>query len=157
MRPFPLLSTVATLLLGALPAHAQAAPDREAILAVTRRLFDGMRAGDSAMVRSTFHPKIFLATSFVRQGTPSIEVDAGPDGFVKAVGTPHDEMWDERVAHEVVHQDGGLAAVWMDYTFYLGGKKSHCGVDAFFIAKEGTEWRIISLTDTRRRDGCPDL
>jgi hypothetical protein len=66
-------------------------------------------------------------------------------------------MWDERVAHEVVHQDDGLATVWMDYTFYLGGKKSHCGVDAFFVAKEGTEWKIIAIADTRRRDGCPEL
>jgi hypothetical protein len=157
MRRLLLLATIATLLLGTVALHAQAAPDREAILAVTRRLFDGMRAGDSAMVRSTFHPKIFLATSFVRQGTPTVEVDDGPGGFVKAVGTPHAEMWDERVAHEVVHQDDGLATVWMDYTFYLGGKKSHCGVDAFFVAKEGAEWKIIAIADTRRRDGCPEL
>lgn len=148
---------LAGLLLLAAPLAAQEAPDRDAILAVTRRLFDGMRAGDSAMVRSTFHPKLFLASSFMRQGTATIEVDDGPDGFVKAVGTPHAEVWDERVAHELVYQDGTLAAVWMEYTFYLGNRKSHCGVDAFLIAREGTEWKIISLADTRRRDGCPDL
>lgn len=148
---------LAGLLLLSAPLAAQGAPDREAIVAVTRRLFDGMRAGDSAMVRSTFHPRLFLASSFVRQGTATIQVDDGPDGFVKAVGTPHAEVWDERVANIVVHQDAGLAAVWMDYTFYAGGKKSHCGVDAFLIAKEGTEWKIISLADTRRRDACPDL
>ncbi len=32
---------------------------------------------------------------------------------------------------------------------------SHCGVDAFQIAKSGGAWRIIGLTDTRRSEGCP--
>jgi hypothetical protein len=148
---------VAGLLVATAPLAAQEAPDRDAVLAVTRRLFDGMRAGDSAMVRSTFHPKLFLASALTRQGTPMVEVDDGPEGFIKAVGTPHAEIWDERVAHPVVLQDGTLASVWMDYTFYLGGKKSHCGVDAFFMAKDGTEWRIVSLVDTRRKEECPDL
>jgi hypothetical protein len=151
----------ALLLVGPLvaagPLAAQTAPDRDAILAVSKRLFDGMRTGDSAMVRSTFHPRLFLATSFIRQGTPAVEVDDGQDGFVKAVGTPHAEVWDERVAHPVVHQDGSFASVWMDYTFYAGGKKSHCGVDAFFMAKEGTEWKIVAIMDTRRKEECPDL
>lgn len=151
----------AALLLASLtvaaPLAAQQAPDRDAILAVTKRLFDGMRAGDSAAVRAVFHPKVFMASAFVRQGTPTVNVDGGVDGFVKAVGTPHAEVWDERVANEVVHQDGTLATVWMDYTFYLGTKLSHCGVDAFLIAKEGADWKIISLADTRRREGCPEL
>ena len=148
---------VACLLVLAAPLAAQDAPDRDAILAVTRRLFDGMHAGDSAMVRSTFHPKMFLASAFTRQGQPMVEVDDGPEGFIKAVGTPHAEVWDERVANPVVRQDGTFASVWMHYTFYLGGKKSHCGVDAFFMAQDGGEWRIVAIMDTRRREGCPDL
>ncbi len=148
---------VAGLFAATAPLAAQDASDRDAILAVSRRLFDGMRAGDSAMVRSTFHPKLFLASAFVRQGTPAVEVDDGPEGFIKAVGTPHAELWDERVANPLVRQDGNFASVWMDYTFYLGGKKSHCGVDAFFMARDGTEWKIVALMDTRRREGCPDL
>ncbi len=31
---------------------------------------------------------------------------------------------------------------------------SHCGVDAFQIAKSGGAWRITALTDTRRSEGC---
>lgn len=147
----------AGLLACTLPLAAQSAPEKDAILAVTARLFDGMRAGDSAMVRSTLHPKAASATAFIRQGTPTVQVEDGMDDFVKAVGTPHDKVYDERVANPVVHQDGNLAAVWMDYTFYLGDQKSHCGVDAFLLAKDSDGWKIISIADTRRRDGCPDL
>lgn len=136
-------------------AHAQAAPDREAILGVVRRLFDGMRAGDSAAVRAVFHPRAAFIGALEREGTASVKFE-DPEGFIKAVGSPHEQVWDERTRNEVVHQDGTLASVWMDYSFYLGDKFSHCGVDAFLLAREGADWKIVTLADTRRRQGCPD-
>ncbi len=143
--------------IAALPAaHAQdPAAQRSAVLAVVRRLFDGMRAGDSAAVRATFHPRALLASAAVRKGTPVFEVDT-VDAFVRAVGTPHDVMWDERVRGTRVEIDGPLASVWAEYSFYAGPKFSHCGIDAFQLARDGDIWRIVALTDTRRRDGCPD-
>jgi hypothetical protein len=70
------------------------------------------------------------------------------------VGTPHDEVWDERVLSEKVEIDGPLASVWTEYAFYAGDEFSHCGIDAFQVAQTPEGWRIIALTDTRRRDGC---
>jgi hypothetical protein len=78
------------------------------------------------------------------------------DAFVRAVGTPHDVTWDERVRGTRVEVDGPLASVWAEYSFYAGPKFSHCGIDAFQLARDGDVWRIVALTDTRRRDGCPD-
>ena len=135
--------------------HAQAPDERAAVLRVVQRLFDGMRAGDSAMVRSTFHPNAQLATATVRQGNAIVEIDT-MDSFIRAVGTPHDEVWDERLSNTSVQVDGTLASVWTDYSFYLGSKFSHCGVDAFQLAKSGGEWRIVALADTRRRQGCAE-
>jgi hypothetical protein len=136
-------------------AQAHPAPDRAAILAVVQRLFDGMRAGDSAVVRSVFHPSATFIGALERQGVASVRFES-PEEFIRAVGTPHEQTWDERVRNEVVQQDGNLAAAWMDYRFYLGDKFSHCGVDAFLLARDGTEWKVVSLADTRRRQGCPD-
>jgi hypothetical protein len=145
--------------LPALPAaHAQdPAPDRSAsaVLAVVRRLFDGMRSGDSAAVRAVFHPAALLATAAVRRGTAAFEVDT-VDAFVRAVGAPHAQVWDERIRSTRVEIDGPLASVWAEYSFYAGPKFSHCGIDAFQLARDGEVWRIVALTDTRRRDGCPD-
>jgi reactive intermediate/imine deaminase len=147
------LALLATILPSA--AHAQAADERAAVLRVITRLFDGMRAGDSAMVRSVFHPKAQLATAIVRQGNAVVEVDE-LDKFVQAVGTPHAEVWDERLSNTSVQVDGTLASVWTDYSFYVGVKFSHCGVDAFQLAKSGGDWQIVALADTRRRQGCPE-
>ena len=135
--------------------HAQGADERATVLRVVHRLFDGMRAGDSAVVRSVFHPNAQLATAVVRQGNAIVEIDT-LESFIRAVGTPHNDVWDERLSNEAVQVDGTLASVWTDYSFYLGTKFSHCGVDAFQLAKSGGEWRIVALADTRRRQGCAE-
>lgn len=145
-----------TLLAGAAPAAAHDPPgDRAAVLAVVKRLFDGMRAGDSAAVRATFHPQALLASSVAKEGAATVRIDT-VDAFVRAVGTPHAEVWDERIRNPRVELDGPLASVWVEYSFYLGNKFLHCGIDAFQIARDGDAWRIVALMDTRRRDGCPD-
>jgi hypothetical protein len=139
------------------PAAAQVqapAADTAGALAVVHRLFDAMRAGDSASVRATFHPEAQLATAAIsKDGTPRVDIDT-VDAFVRAVGTPHNEVWDERLSNERVLLDGPLAVVWADYSFYAGIKFSHCGVDAFELARAGADWKIVSIVDTRRRQGC---
>ena len=137
------------------PLPAQDSPDREAVLAVVKRLFDGMRRGDSAMVRSAFHPKAVLATAVNRLGQVAVEFDT-VDSLVRAVGGPHDSIWNERTRNEIVHQDGTLAMVWTEYSFYVGSRFNHCGVDALQLAREGEKWLIIALIDTRRRHPCPE-
>ena len=153
MRLFLFLPFLLLLMAGPLAAQAPN-PEREAVLAPVHHLFAGMRKGDSAAVRAAFHPQAFLATAVVRQGTPTLQVDT-LEAFVQAVGAPHDEVWDERVHSEKVEIDGPLASVWTEYSFYTGDKFSHCGIDAFQLAKTPEGWRIIVLTDTRRREGCP--
>ena len=51
----------------------------------------------------------------------------------------------ERGFRPDVHISGPLAVVWMRYDFYLDGKWSHCGVDAFTLLKADGHWRIATL------------
>ncbi len=138
--------SLAALAPAALPAQSAEAEVRQ----VVARLFDGMRAGDSAAVRAVFHPQALLGTTLVRDGRAEFRVDT-LDGFVRAVGAPHQEVWDERLTKVTVSIDGPLAAVWADYEFWAGTRFSHCGVDAFQLARTGAGWKIVALTDTRRR------
>jgi Putative lumazine-binding len=140
------------------PVGAQAAPRPATaeVMAVVTRLFDGMRAGDSAMVRSVFHPQVRLLTvAKGRDGAQRLVVENSIDEFAKAVGTPHPQPWDERLWNERVEIDGALASVWVDYSFFLGSTFSHCGIDHFLLVRgDDGVWRIISLADTRRTEGC---
>jgi hypothetical protein len=130
------------------------AADRTAVLAVVQRLFDGMRKGDSTMIRSVFHPKATLATAgATREGAPTLTF-GNVDEFVKGAGTPRAEALDERTYEPVVHLDGNLASVWTEYSLFIGTRFSHCGIDAFQLARTPDGWRIFQLTDTRRRTGC---
>jgi hypothetical protein len=98
-----------------------ATEERAAVLGVVKALFDGMRKGDSAAVRAVFHPDVQLTTMLVRQGTPVVEVDSLVT-FLRAVGKPHDVVWDERTYDEEVRIDGTLAQVWAPYAPCRSGR-----------------------------------
>lgn len=150
MRHFVLLLM---LLAFTLPSRSLAQTPEEEVMATVQRLFDGMRAGDSTVVRSVFHPGARLVSIGMREGAPMLREDA-IDAFVAAVGTPHDEVWDERIWNSQVRVDGSLATAWMDYAFYLGERFSHCGVNAFQLFRGSDGWKVIQIADTRRREGC---
>lgn len=123
---------------------------------VIDQLFEGMRAGDSAMVRATFHPSLTTASVFInRDGEPQLR-PGDPEKWINAVGTPHDKAWDERIWAPVVQIDGLLATAWTPYAFYLGDELSHCGVNAFQLYRGPEGWKVIRITDTRRREGCDE-
>ncbi|HKY61519.1 MAG TPA: nuclear transport factor 2 family protein [Gemmatimonadota bacterium] len=136
------------------PVHAQPSPaDETEVLAVVEALFDGMRAADSSAVRSTLHPEARLVSVADGEGGPALRAEA-MDGFIAAVGSPHEETWDERIWEPEVRIDGRLATVWVPYAFYLGATFSHCGIDAFQLYRSEDGWQIFQIADTRRREGC---
>lgn len=139
------------------PAAAQPATSpptdsaAQAVRATIDALFDGMRAGDSTAVRAVFHSDARLHTALGPADTAAVR--ATPvDAFVKAVGEPHERVWDERTWDVEVQVDGPLASAWVPYAFYLGDDLSHCGVNTVQLVKRADGWRILQLTDTRRQD-----
>ena len=147
--PFVLLAALAA------PAPVAAQGTEEAVvMAVVEAMFDAMRAGDSTAFRAVLHPTATGASAFVREGVPTLTREESLDGFVQAVGTAHEEVWDERIWDAEVRVDGNLATAWMQYAFYLGDQLSHCGVDAFQLFKGEDGWKVFHIADTRRREGC---
>ena len=74
-------------------SHAQEAPEDEVRVAI-QQLFDGMRAGDSAMVRAVLYEGVRMRRAMERNGTPALS-DGSADGWLNAIGTPHDEVFEE--------------------------------------------------------------
>lgn len=129
--------------------------ERLLVIQTIKNLFDGMRAGDSIAVRNAFTEKATLETVFYdKEGVSKRNTGGSVDKFVEAVGTPHDDIWDEKIWSYDVRIDANLASVWTDYTFYLSDKVSHCGVNAFHLFKTNNSWKISHITDTRRRKNC---
>ena len=125
-----------------------------AVIKTIQQLFDGMRAGDSSTVKNVFIEDAVMATVLYDKDGQSQRRTGSLQQFVEAVGTPHDEVWDEKIWSYRVEIDANLASVWTDYTFYAGDKLSHCGVNAFHLFKSVDGWKITNITDTRRRENC---
>lgn len=125
-----------------------------AIRASVDKLFDGMRSGDSSVVRSVFISQSTL-TSVSTNAKDSVMTHVSKtDDFVAAVGKPHTEKWDERIYDVKISVDGPMAIVWAPYKFYRGETFSHCGVNVFTMIKTKSDWKINTITDTRRKTDC---
>ena len=155
-RVIALCVALVLLVLPARVAAQDTSPDTIGPMRVVRELFSAMKAGDSARVRAVFHPQMKgLASASAGRNGEALAEFSTVDAFVSAMGTPHAAAYDERISRPRILVDGGrLASVWADYTFFLGTKLTHCGVDIFQLAKVGIEWKIVALSDTRRTTGC---
>lgn len=151
-------STIIITLLFALIVNkstGQNTSEETGVTETIKRLFKGMELGDSTMVHSTFTREVTFATIFRdKSNTVVLHRENSPDGFLKAVGTPHKEVWYEEIWNLKIQIDGDFAQAWCDYAFYLDKTFSHCGADAFHLIKKKEGWLIFHLADTRRKTGC---
>lgn len=150
------LFIAACLLASPLSVAAQtssATAETQAVQQAINAFFDGMRRADSTAVRRTLAPGAVFHVIDSRNGTTRL-LPQKPADFVKAVGTPHKEVWDERITFDKILIDANLASVWTPYEFYLGSKFSHCGYNSFQLVKLAEGWRIAHIIDTRRKEKC---
>jgi hypothetical protein len=129
--------------------------DRAAVVAVVQRMFDAMRARDTAAVRAVFEPGARLVGMRVRANGDTVVQTLSVDQWVSFIGRDSRGEWLERAFEPEVRLDATLATVWAAYDFHLAGKFSHCGTDAVQLLRLPQGWRIVSIADTYRTTGCP--
>ena len=112
--------------------------------------FIALNRGDSILMRSTLHPDMVLRTCHLKKDSTILQEENLID-LLEAVQAERDLTWEERIHHVEIKSDGLLATVWAPYEFYLGGEYSHEGVNVFELILVGDNWKIISITDTRRK------
>ena len=107
------------------------------------------------MVHGAFHTTQTLSTVFMDSNNqPAFKAGTLTD-FLKAIGTPHKEVYNELIWSPKIEIDGNFAQVWVNYAFFAGKTFSHCGVDAFHLFKNASgQWKIFTLADTRQKIGC---
>lgn len=126
------------------------------VQSVIETMFDGMRAGDSSMVASAFIRGAKMETVAKNREGNVVKSEGSLSNFLIQLGTPHEQIWDERISSYDIKIDGDLASAWTPYQFYVGDKFSHCGVNSFQLAKLEGNWKIIYIVDTRRRTECAE-
>lgn len=135
------------------PATAQNPADE--VRAVVTGLFEAMRTADGARAAALFHSDARLLSVAERDGQPVLSTTPAGD-FVRAIGAPRTEVWNERISGLEIRVAGNMATAWMNYGFFLDERFSHCGVNAFQLFRDPSGWQIVQITDTRRQQGCDE-
>lgn len=152
MKEWGYLAAAALFWLVAPPeARAQ---DEASVVAAVEQVFEGMRTADADMVGAVFASDARFAILDTREGATTVAVRS-VDGWLRSVAES-EGRWNEQVYDVEVDVDGDMASVWAPYTFYLDGDISHCGVNSIELLRDSGGWKITQLSDTRRREGCPD-
>lgn len=134
-------------------ANAQS-DDKDEVMQVINNVFEAMRTSDSTLLKNCFIKSPNTSTIFRSPEGVTKFVIGDFQRFINGVGSKKDKIWDEPIWNEKVEIDDDLAAVWVDYAFYLGDQFLHCGVDAFHLVRQEGIWKIFNLVDTRRKTGC---
>ena len=130
--------------------------EKESVQQVIEGLFNAMRKNDGTAIADLFHPEMVMKTiGMDEQGLPVLK-EGSAQGFIDYVGQERPEnTLDERLTSIHIMVDGPMAMAWTPYEFYASGIYSHCGVNVFKLIFNGTQWQIFSITDTRRKENCP--
>lgn len=131
----------------ALNANAQ----KSEIENTVKTFFDGFHAKDTLKIKSVCHDKMILQSIMEGQKGTKL-VDEKTTEFYKSFSTfPSDMKFEEKILGYNIQVDGAMAHAWTPYEFYINGKLSHSGVNAFTFFKENNQWKIIHVIDTRRK------
>ena len=145
-------AVVAVSFISARPAVAQS-PAQKEVLAALRSFLGAMKTKDTATMKLALDPLTRFTLLRSSAGGSQVMLLSGTE-FLKAVSQPDGPTYDEPIRNPVVHIDGDLASVWAEYQVRIDGKVSHCGYDAFHLARLGGAWKILNVSDTFRRQGC---
>jgi len=117
---------------------------------VVDTFFEGFHQGDTLKMKSVMVDDMVMQSAAAdKEGNNRIENMTGQDFLIVIANRPDTQKWDERLLDYTVQIDGNLAHVWTPYEFWFNGNFSHCGANAFTLAKTNNGWKIIHLIDSR--------
>jgi len=117
--------------------------------------FEGFHKGDTLLMKAVMADQMIMQTAYSdNEGNNKIKTDSA-EGLLTAIANrPNSQKWDERIEGYTIQIDGNLAHVWTPYQFWFNDTFSHCGANAFTLAKTNDGWKIIHLIDSRRKASC---
>ncbi|HEX6214884.1 MAG TPA: nuclear transport factor 2 family protein [Vicinamibacterales bacterium] len=117
--------------------QAQSPTDREAVLKVVQAFFDTMTAKDIAGAR-----EILVAQGRFHAMRAGAEPRSLSNEEYLAQLQASKQTMRERIWNPEVRVHGSIATMWAPYDFWIDGKFSHCGIDAFDLIKTENGWKI---------------
>ena len=136
------------------PAQALPPPatEEQAVLAPINALFAALEAGDPTGVFRVVYPDgRVTAVGALRSGT-----GVRQESWTQfAARLKPGEGFQERISDPAIEIDGDVAMVWAPFVVRAGGKVANCGVDHFDLIRENGTWKVMNISFSSRRTGCP--
>ena len=140
----------------AAPAGARETTEQEraAVLAALQGFMDALQRKDAAAMSQ--HVDSLTRFTLIRprrEGGTLVWVLTAPE-FIRIATRPEQPGLDEPIRNPVVHVSGDLASVWAEYQVRRDTTVTHCGFDAFHLARRDGRWKILNISDTFQQTGC---
>ena len=140
-----------TLLLFSVYSQGQ----NQEIQKVIETFFEAFHAKDTVKLKTLCDDRMILQS--IADNVKGTQLsNEKPQAFFKSIASiPAELNFQEKIMSYSIQVDGSMAHAWTPYEFYVNGKVSHKGVNAFTLFKKDSpqtsEWKIIHLIDTRRK------
>ena len=121
----------------------------EELKQVVVTFFKGFHAKDSTIIKSVCAENMILQSISESSKGNQLKNQSSQDFYRSIATIPNTIQFEEKLLNYSIQVDGAMAHVWTPYEFYINGKISHKGVNAFTLFKENEQWRIVYIIDTR--------
>lgn len=143
------MNKIVVYLLILLPFYSNA--QTQEVENTVKTFFEGFHAKDTTKIKSVCHDKMLLQSIMEGKKGTRLEEEKSAEFFKSFATFPKDLKFEERILSYKIQIDGAMAHAWTPYEFYIDGKLSHSGVNAFTFFKDNGQWKIIYIIDTRRK------
>jgi hypothetical protein len=133
---------------------AMAQAENEAIKKQINTFFAGMKSNDTVVINSAVDSSCFLYTIMQTKDGKTLLENGKMADFLKQVTELKGKNIDEQPLSFDIKIDGAMAIAWVPYKLFFNGQLHHCGADVFTLIKRDNGWKIMGITDTRRKNGC---
>ena len=143
------------LALSTVTAFAQKTDDSKDALAIINKLWEAMTAHKPADILALHTPEAQLVAIMKNREGKTVVRTMKAEDFSKGFAEKKADILEDMYAPKV-EVTGDFAQVWGRYVFFVNGKVSHCGVNAFHLVKIEGVWKIAGAASTIDAQSCTE-
>jgi hypothetical protein len=113
--------------------------------------FEGFHHRDTVLLHQVCADKMILQSITENSNGNSLTEEPSQFFYRSIASIPMSLKFNEQILSFTTQVDGSMGHAWTPYEFYVDGKLSHKGVNAFTLFKEKDQWKIVYIIDTRRK------
>jgi len=136
------------------PVGLEAQSDSAQVVGTLGRMLGALYAKDAPALRAEMDSAARMTLLRPAPGGGVRVAVLTAEAFIQAAMSPSGPALDEPIRIKSLTVDGDLATVWAEYQVRIDGAVSHCGHDAFHLVRRNGAWRVLTVADTFRREGC---